>query len=160
MNETTIDPVVHEMMLAIERGDLWWPLPMIRALEMQSRGAALEWCVAFLESQLSHFASPDNRTVREDWLTAIRELKTTNVTTAELGRQAREIWYYRGERDKWQTAASNFYGAFAAFKAGRDVGYYRALAMVIAVLAAEESNAADVRCIETLVHLFHAFRER
>jgi hypothetical protein len=160
MHETKIESAVHEMMLAIERRELLWSLPMIRALELQSRGIAMEWVIAFLESQLARFASPDNRTVRDGWLEELKKLKTANATNAELGRRCRDIWYYEGARDKWQTAASRLYEAFAGLKAGHDVGYHGALAMTIGVLATDEHNVAGAECTESLVRLFCAFRER
>jgi hypothetical protein len=147
------------MMLAFERKDPWWPLPVINDLESMNTGNALSWACAFIASQLPECDNRDANRKRAAWLAEIRTLPQTRPSVEELYKRSREVWYDGGTRDRIQTAISRLYEAVVGLIDGNHRGYCRAVAMAICVAAGDDDGQPSIAVLEQMVKVYLSERQ-
>lgn len=145
---------VSEMMLAVERQDLWWPLPVIDDLESINTGNALNWACAFITSQIPECDNHDANRKRVAWLAEIRTLPQTRPSLEDLARRSREVWYDGGTRDRIQTAIARLFEAVAGLIYGNHPGYCRAVAMAIRAAGGADVGQPSLAVLEQIIKVY------
>jgi len=145
--------------MAIEQGTPpLWPLFVIRQLESDSRGKAMELVKQFVESCFHTLDDQHAMSIRQTWIRELREFTQKPPPFDEIIQRSRDVWYHTGDRDRTQTAVARLFEALAAFVRNEQVGYCKALAVAVIVVASRDDKLSPM-AVRQFAEMYQSLEE-